>query len=332
VSKVRCALVGCGVVAHQYATTLSGAEAVDLHACVDLDEPRARAFAARYGIPRVATLTELLAERAVDLVVVLTQPEAHLTVARAVVSAGVSVYVEKPIGLDVAEAAALLELADVNGVLVGGAPDTFLGPPTSVALAAIDAGLIGTPVAATGMMLSAGPEGWHPAPEPFYAEQAGPLFDMGPYYLTTLVELLGPVHRVASASAFRRADRITGTGIRFSARSPTHVSCVLEHESGAASTLVTSFDVVATRHPNLEIHGTSGTLVLPDPNRHTGPVYTSTSDGSWRELPQSDARPTRGVGVLDIAHALRTGTPHRATGRRALHVLETLVEINYRCT
>jgi predicted dehydrogenase len=147
-----------------------------------------------------------------------------------------------------------------------------------------------------------------------------------------LIELLGPVTRVASASAFRRADRITATGRQFRAQSPTHVSCVLEHASGAVTTLVTSFDVVATSHPKLEIYGTSGALVLPDPNWHTGPVrHASTSDRNWRELPQSDAKPTRGVGVLDLAGALLTGTPHRATGRRALHVLETMVKITALC-
>jgi len=340
-TAVRCALVGCGVVATQYADTLGASPLTELVACVDLDLARAKAFGHAHGIAPARSLDALLTDGAVDLAVVLTPPDAHVAVARQAVTAGVAVYVEKPIGLDVGEVLALLELADRSGVTVGAAPDTFIAPPAEAARAALRAGLIGEPVGATALMLSTGPEGWHPTPEPFYGPLAGPLLDMGPYYLALLTDLLGPVTSVDGATAVTRPVRTIGAppraGETFVARSATHVTAALRIAGAdgggtVAVTLTTSFDVPATTCPHVEIYGTEGTLVLPDPNFHGGPVRIwRTAEPRWRELDQevADRGPVgRGIGALNTAAAMRGAEPHRTTGWKALHVLETMLAID----
>lgn len=302
---IRCAIAGCGMVADEYARTLSRSHTVDLVACTDIDRDRARAFAQRHAISDVATLDHLDA----DLVIVLAPPAHHVAVASAAVLAGIPVYIEKPLAVSARDAEALLALARRNGVLVGAAPDTFLAPPAMAAATAIAAGLIGEPVAATAALLSAGPERWHPNPEPIY--DLGPLLDMGPYYLTTLIYLLGPLTGVDGASSTRRPTRTNASGVTFTVEGPTHLDALLRTRARVPVTLTTSFDIQATTRPHLEIYGTEGTLVLPDPNFHTGVVrIRRRDDHTWRTLPQP-ASPFdvvgRGMGVLDLAEALRGG-------------------------
>ncbi len=327
---IRVGILGCGMVAAEYATTLASSDLVTLAACADAEPGRAAAFAATHAIPRVMDVTRLLDPDAVDVVVVLTPPATHAALTRAAIAAGIpAVWVEKPLAASPEEAFDLLHAAHVAGVRLGAAPDTPLAPPTRTAVAALQAGLIGEPVAASASLLCPGPERWHPDPEQFHAAGAGPLGDMAPYYLATLHHLLGPITRVAGAAAMTRTRRTIRAGERagqtFTASAPTHVTAVLETESGLPVTFIASFDAVATRAPHLEIHGSDGTLVLPDPNFHTGPVMMRTRDQpTWGALTPAE-RPAiavgRGMGVLDLARCLLTGDPPAETATVAAHTV-----------
>ncbi|MFI0424552.1 Gfo/Idh/MocA family protein [Spongiactinospora sp. 9N601] len=317
--RLRCAIAGCGMVADEYASTLRPSTLVELVACTDIDLDRARAFADRHGISYVAPFQQLDA----DVILVLTPPEHHAHVASSAISAGMSVYVEKPLAGSVAEAESLLAMAERSGVLVGAAPDTFLAPPTHTAAVALTSGLIGEPIAGTGALLSPGPERWHPNPQPIY--DLGPLLDMGPYYLSVLTALLGPIGKVRGATCRSRSCRTRPSGEVFTTASPTHVEALLETTTGVSITLTTSFDVQATTRPHLEIYGTEGTLVLLDPNFHEGVVRVRRRDETnWRVLPQEAAEFEvigRGMGVLDLADAMLSRRPSKASGESALHVL-----------
>jgi predicted dehydrogenase len=328
VSKV--AIVGCGVIAPVYAKTLADLGFVELVACVDGVAERAQQLATAFGA-EVRTLDEVVADPTIDAVVNLTPPTAHAAVTRSVLAAGKAAFSEKPLGIDLAEGRALVDLARERGLRLGCAPDTFLGAGLQSARASIDRGDIGEPLAANGFMLGSGPERWHPDPELFYAVGAGPLFDMGPYYLTTLVQLLGPA-RAISASARRAHDQRTieagdRKGTMFDVSVQTHVSSLIEFESGAHATLVTSFDVAASRYRHLEIYGTEATLAVPDPNTFGGPLrIRGRRDREWRELDlvEPNIPQERGIGLADMLWAQRTGRPHRASGELALHVLELM--------
>ncbi|WP_433496795.1 Gfo/Idh/MocA family protein [Sphaerimonospora sp. CA-214678] len=322
--SIRCAIVGCGLIADEYAHTLNASSLVDLVSCSDLDIDRARAFAARHTIPNVESFEHLDA----DLVVVLTPPSEHVGVASAAMRSGMSVYVEKPLAVSSSEAEALLGLATRHGVLIGAAPDTLLAPPIQSAAQALAAGLIGEPVAATAALLSPGPERWHPRPESIYG--LGPLLDMGPYYLTALIHLLGPVVSVRGATTLRRPLRTKVSGDTFTATAPTHVEALLETAAGVALTLTTSFDIQGTTRPHLEIYGTDGTLLLPDPNFHHGVVrLRRRGEATWDTIPPAPSRSVvgRGMGVLDLAEALRTNGRGKATANLALHVLHVIETI-----
>jgi predicted dehydrogenase len=268
----------------------------------------------------------------VDAVLNLTIPAAHAEVALAALAAGKHVYGEKPLAANRKEAEAVLAAAHEAGLRVGCAPDTVLGTGTQTARKAVDDGLIGTPVAATAFMTSAGHEKWHPDPEFYYRPGGGPLLDMGPYYLSALVHLLGPVVRVTGASSRPRAQRTIGSGARaghtFPVEVDTHITGILEHAGGALSTLVMSFDIRAARLPRIEVHGTSASLSVPDPNGFDGPVEIHRGDG-WETLPVSAGCPDagRGAGLADLAEALSAGRPHRASAELAAHVLDIMLTL-----
>jgi predicted dehydrogenase len=332
-APVRCAIAGCGAVANEYVQTLEGSALVDVVACVDVDMERARAFAMRHHVPRALELDEALEDDYVELLIVLTPPSTHIAVAQAAVTSGTSVYVEKPLALTGDAAAGLLTLADRHQVLVGGAPDTYLAPPAGSALTAIAEGRIGKPLAASAALLTAGPERWHPEPEGFYEPGLGPLADMGPYYLSQLVHLLGSIAQVDAATGTTNARRTIRSGTRagrvFHTQALTHVETVLQSVTGVTTALTVSSDVQASARPHLEIYGSEGTLVLPDPNFHQGTVRIRCRDQSgWRDLPtraERSGHPVgRGMGVFELAAALRTAEPHRATGYQALHVCRIL--------
>ncbi|MFJ1598928.1 Gfo/Idh/MocA family protein [Streptomyces sp. NPDC088261] len=331
---LRIGMVGAGKISGAYLDTLERLENVRLTAVTDLDASRARAAAARVPGAEVAgSVAELVVRSDVDAVLNLTVPAVHAEVARVALAVGKHVYGEKPLTATREEADALLASAEADGLRIGCAPDTVLGTGVQTARRAVDDGLIGRPVAATAFMTTAGHERWHPDPEFYYRPGGGPLLDMGPYYLTALVHLLGPVVRVTGAASRPRAEREIGSGPRagerFAVEVDTHVTGVLEHAGGALTTLVMSFDVHAARLPRIEVHGTEGSLSVPDPNGFDGDVDLHPANGAWRTLPVSAGRvgAGRGEGLSDLADAIAAGRPHRASAEVARHVLDVMLTL-----
>jgi predicted dehydrogenase len=330
---LRIGLVGAGYISGQYLRTLPRLPGLTLVKVADLDAERARLVASQTPGAVAVTPAELFAADDVDLVLNLTLPLAHAEVVLAAIAGGKHVYSEKPLAADTAQARELLAAAERAGLRLGCAPDTVLGTGIQTARAALDAGEIGRPIAATAFMTTPGHERWHPAPEFYYRPGGGPLFDMGPYYLTALVTLLGPVRRVIGMSAAPRDTRVIGSGPRagesFAVEVATHVTGVLEHANGALTTLIMSFDVWHAQLPRIELYGTEGSLAVPDPNSFDGTVRirrAGPGEDAWPDLPASGGYPNaaRGYGVADMARAIADGTEHRANGELAFHVLEVM--------
>lgn len=325
-------VIGCGVISDQYATAAPDFPAFDLIACADIDPTRARTTAETYGLRACDSVADLLDDPDIDIVLNLTTPEAHTEVARAALMAGKHVYSEKPLAVTREEARTILEIASEQRLRVGCAPDTFLGTGAQAARAEIDKGTIGEPVAATALMLSRGHERWHPQPDFYYQRGGGPMLDMGPYYLTVLASLLGPIQRVASSARMSFPQRVIASeprrGELIDVEVPTHIAGVADFVAGPVATVVTSFDVWATsRTAPIEIYGSEGTITLPDPNGFTGAVHVwDTARREWSEIPPSavDLPQARGLGVNDMAESIRSGRPHRASGRLAYHVLDAM--------
>ncbi|AKG46167.1 oxidoreductase domain protein [Streptomyces xiamenensis] len=328
-------VIGAGAISGAYAATLKDLDGLRVAAVTDLDRARAERLAGTLpGEVAVAgTADALLARDDVDAVLNLTLPAVHATVSLAALRAGKHVYSEKPLAARREEADVLLAESRARGLRVGCAPDTVLGTGIQTARRAVDDGEIGTPVAATAFMTTAGHERWHPDPEFYYRPGGGPLLDMGPYYLSALVHLLGPVARVAGAASRSRAERLIGSGPRAGTRFPvevdTHVTGLLHHVGGAVTTLVMSFDIQAARLPSIEVYGTTGTLSVPDPNTFDGITSLSRDTGEWEPLPASAGyRPgARGAGLADLADALATGRPHLASAELAAHVLDVMLTL-----
>lgn len=327
---VRVGIIGCGKIAGQYLESFRRLQDVILVAVADLDPARAQAVADAYPGVRAVPVDALLADDDVDLVLNLTIPAAHAGVALRAIAAGKHVYGEKPLAATTAEACEVLDAARAAGVLVGCAPDTVLGTGIQTARKAIDDGLIGAPVAATAVMLTPGHERWHPDPDFYYQPGGGPLLDMGPYYISALVTLLGPVSSVIGAASAGRSERTIGSGPREGQAVPvavdTHVTGVLVHTSGAISTLVMSFDAVQSTSANIEVHGQQGSLAVPDPNHFDGDVRLfALGAADWVTLPVSAGYlgSGRGCGIADLA-ATPPGEEPRAGGTLAFHVLEIM--------
>ncbi|MFD4022184.1 Gfo/Idh/MocA family protein [Streptomyces sp. NPDC058576] len=323
-------IVGCGAISGQYLTTLAASQDLELVAVADLDPARAGAVADAHPGVRALTVPELVAHDDVDVVLNLTIPAAHAEVAHRAVAHGKDVYLEKPLTATTAEARDLLAAASARGVRVGCAPDTVLGTGIQTARRALDEGLVGRPLSATATMMVPGHEHWHPDPDFYYAPGGGPLLDMGPYYLTSLVTLLGPVTSVTGTSSRSRATRTIASGPRrgesVRVTTDTHVTGVLTHGSGALATVVLSFDAVATAASSIEIHGDTGSLIVPDPNRFAGDVRLFRLGGqAWETLePSGGYRDAgRGCGLADMARTPRT-EEHRASGSLAYHVLDVM--------
>jgi predicted dehydrogenase len=327
-------IIGCGNISNIYLKNLSVLEGVQLVACADLDMARAHEKAAEFGIEAWQT-DELLNSGEIDIVVNLTIPNAHAEINFAALNAGKHIYTEKPLAVTRADGKKTLALAKEKGLRVGGAPDTFLGAGLQTCRRLIDEGVIGVPVAAVAFMQSRGPEAWHPGPEPFYQVGGGPMFDIGPYYLTALVNLLGPIERVTGASRISFPEREVGSmprrGEKFVVDTPSHVAGLLDFESGPVGTIIMSFDIWAHNLPRLEIYGSEGSLQVPDPNTFRGPIFLSKAgESEWTEVPV-DAGYTvnsRGLGVADLAAAVREDRPHRANGDLTYHVLDVMHAIN----
>jgi predicted dehydrogenase len=329
---VRVGLVGCGYISHRYLHNAPLFPEFEIVACADMAPERVAQRAAEYGVPAVRTFPELLADPDIEVILNLTTPDAHASIAQAALDAGKGVYNEKPLAIALEDGKRLVETARARGLRLGAAPDTFLGGGLQTCRQLIDEGAIGEPVAATAFMLIPGHERWHPQPNFYYQPGGGPLFDMGPYYLTALVSLLGPVRRVTGSARATFLERTIRSepraGERIAVEVPTHLAAVLDFASGPIATLVTSFDVLASKAPKLEIYGSEGSLGLPDPNTFAGPVrIRRADDDTWRNVPVTRpyTKNSRGLGLADMTAALRgVSQAHRASGELAYHVLEVM--------
>ena len=326
----RIGVIGVGVISAQYFASLPSLPNLRLVAVADLDEKRAAEVAAEQGVES-RTVDALLTSDDIDAVLNLTIPAAHVEVGTKALENGKHVFAEKPLALKPADAAPMLALAAERGLRVGSAPDTVLGTGIQTARRLIDDGAIGQVLTADAHWSAPGHERWHPNPFFYYQPGGGPLLDMGPYYLTALVTMLGPVVRVTGVSIRSPRERSVGTGPRAGEAVPvavdTGVSGILEHASGAVSRVSFSFDTWETRMPLFEVHGTAGTIAVPDPNRFDDPVEAWTVEtGEWRPVEPNAgyAGAGRGYGLADMAHAIATDRPHRASGELAQHVLEIM--------
>jgi predicted dehydrogenase len=328
----RVGIVGCGDVTNLYLPGTAPFASIELAACADLDAERAVALSARGGFPAMS-VDALLADPTIEIALVLTPPAAHAAVSRAAIAAGKHVYSEKPLATTLSDARAVLDDAAAAGRRVGAAPDTFLGGGLQTARALIDDGAIGTPLVASATVAHLGPERWHPNPGIFYAPGGGPLLDVGPYYVAALVSLLGPIEAVSAVGRGLGSDRRIGAGPRagetVTADVPTTAVGTLAFASGAVGGLTASFDVVATTAPHLEIHGSSGSLSLGDPNHFDSEVrYRPAGSETWEDVPlRFSGDVGRGIGLADMISGIRSGQPHRASGDLAFHVLEVLLAL-----
>ena len=329
--KTKVGIVGCGNISGIYFKMCKWFEILDVGAAADLIPERAQAKAREFGVAKACSVDELLADPEIQIVVNLTIPKAHAPVALAALKAGKSVHNEKPLALTREDGKKMLALAKRKGLRVGCAPDTFMGAGIQTCRKLIDDGVIGEPVGATAFMLCHGHESWHPDPEFYYKPGGGPMFDMGPYYLTAIVALMGPVRRVTGSARATFAERLITSqpksGTRIQVEVPTHVAGVMDFASGAICTIVTSFDVWAGQHLCIEVYGTEATMQVPDPNGFGGPVrIRRPGDKEWAEMPLTHgyAENSRGIGVADMAYAIRSGRPHRASGALAYHVLDIM--------
>ena len=329
-SPTRVGIIGCGKISAAYFKGSLAYPSLKITACADLNIALAQQLAAAHGLAFGGTVTGLLARDDVDVVINLTIPAAHTALNRQALAAGKHVYCEKPFALTAAETIAVVEDAERAGLRVASAPDTFLGAGIQTARYLIDTGAIGRPVAALGFMTSPGHESWHPNPAFYYQVGGGPMLDMGPYYVTALVNLLGPVARVSGVTQKSFATRtITSEPRRgevVNVEVPTHYSTSLEFTAGVTGTLVMSFDTIRYPLPNLVIYGSEGTLQVPDPNTFDGEVrLCRRGEKDFTVVPFTHALGrARGSGVADLAAAARSGRPHRATGHLAHHVVEVL--------
>ncbi len=356
--KVKIGLIGCGVISHTYISNIKSMFPwLEILACSATSAEKARKVADRYGIRGALSTAELLADPEIELVVNLTTPAVHTEINRQILKAGKHLFCEKPFALSLGEAKEILDLAKESGRMVGGAPETFLGAGLQTCRKVIDDGWIGRPVMVTANMTSHGTETWHEAPEFYYKKGAGPMLDMGPYYLTALVALLGPISTTACFSSTGRTERtIYSNPLRGSAIAvevPTSYTGILQFASGVHCSINMSFDIWHSTLPKLEIYGTEGTLIVPDPNMFGGKIKIfrkekvldslnqsflsgkdrpySTSYEDLQEIPQLFEEPLeymRGLGIMDMAYALVKGRKHRANEELIYHVTEALLSFD----
>jgi predicted dehydrogenase len=324
-------IIGCGNISPIYLKNGAKLDILDIVACADLIMERAESRATEFEVARACSVDELLTDPEIEIVLNLTTPNAHAEVAFAALNAGKSCYNEKPMAIRREDGQRLLELAEAKGLLIGGAPDTFMGAGIQTCRKLIDDGWIGEPIAATAFLWNHGHESWHPDPEFYYQVGGGPMFDMGPYYLTALINLMGPVRRVTGSTRITFPERtITSQpkyGNTIQVEVPTHIAGVMDFASGAIGTLLTSFDIWGAQVPRIEIYGSEGSLSVPDPNTFGGPVRVlRAGSAEWHAVPLAFgyAENSRGLGVADMAYALRSGRAHRANGRLTYHVLDIM--------
>lgn len=341
-APVGVGIIGAGNISDQYLSNLTRFPDVRVLAIADLIEDRAREQAEKYGVPRFGGIDTVLGDPEIEIVVNLTIPAVHIEVSEAILAAGKHVWTEKPIGVDRASSLGMLEKADAAGLRVGVAPDTVLGPGVQTAKRAIARGDIGRPLFAQTTFQWQGPELFHPNPAFLYAVGGGPLLDMGPYYVSTLIHVFGPVAAVAALGlkgSEKRAVQVgPAAGEEFPVEIPSTVSALFQFEEGGQAQSLYSTDSPLYRHGIVEITGTEGTLVIPDPNTFGGPIAITrplaemvvppaVMQQEIVDVPQEGVLAGRGIGLLDMARSIRAGRPHVATGRFGFHVLDTLLAV-----
>jgi len=343
--EAQIGIIGCGNISEAFLTLASHFHGLRIVACADLAPGAAQARAAQFGI-RALSVDELLTDSEIATVINLTVPAAHFEVTRAILSAGKHAYSEKPLALTAAEAGTLVAEAATRGLALGCAPDTFLGAAGQVARRLIDEGAIGQVIAGTAHVMSHGMEHWHPNPTFFYKRGGGPIFDIGPYYIAGLVNLIGPVRAVAAFASKAFDERIVTSepraGERIRVETPTTINALLEFHSGAQVTLGASWDVWRHGHSNpIELYGSDGTMLVPDPNFFAGIVQHSNQSGDYTSVDTADqlfgaanwppAQPQRAnyrmLGVAELIMAAAQGREPRCSGRLAAHVVEVMESI-----
>jgi len=330
-SPIGVGVIGAGTISDTYLENLTGFADTEVCAIGDIVTDAAEEKAAKYDIAVAGDVSTVLNHPDVEIVVNLTIPAAHAEVASQAIASGKHVWNEKPLALDRVSGKSLLRDAEAAGLLVGCAPDTFLGAGLQTACRLIDQGMIGTPLTALALLQLPGPESWHPNPAFLYAAGAGPLFDLGPYYLTAIIQAFGSASSVAALGSKARERRVIGSGPKageeFDVMVPSHVSALVQFESGQSAQAIFSFDSALPR-TLLEVNGTEATMLFPDPNQFDGDVTIRRRGGEeWETVATTKALSFRGTGVLDMARALREGRPHRAQGALAYHVLDTMIAI-----
>ena len=345
IEPVRIGIVGCGVISEVYLSAMKQFGILEVVACSDIDIEKARLRAKQFDIPKAYTFDEMLDDKAIEIVLNLTIPSVHAQISIAALKAGKSVYSEKPLAVTCKDARNILEIAKQKNLRVGCAPDTFLGGGLQTCRKIIDEGIIGEPIAANAILKDIAPDSWHPNPSFYFQPGAGPLFELGVYTVTAFVNLLGPVQRVASSVKTTFPQRTTNTepnrGDKIQVNTPTHITGIMDFAEGAVGTIVASYDVWTGPMPqfSFELHGTEGTLILPDPNRFGGTIRLCRGKQSeahkyienrpikeWEDvdLEYGYSDESRGIGLADMAYALRTDREHRANGENAYHVLEIM--------
>ncbi len=334
--KLNVAVVGCGNISGIYLKNLTKTfENVNVYAVADLKAENAEKASKEYGIDKIMTLEEILEDKNIDIVLNITTPHGHFDICKKVLESGKHVYVEKPLSLTYAQGKELMEYADAHGLYVGCAPDTFMGAGISTCKKLIEDGVIGDIIGATAFMVCHGHESWHPNPEFYYQVGGGPMFDMGPYYLTALTEMMGNAVSVMGmtkvGNEYRTITSQPKNGTKIEVEVPTHVNGLLRFENGAIANIITSFDVWGSKVPKLEVHGTLGSIICPDPNTFGGEVKCKVGGKDFEDIPYINeySNNMRGIGLSNMADAIMNGkTDFAANGHRALHVLEIMEKIH----
>ena len=330
--KAKIGFLGCGNISGIYFKNLTQTFTnTEVYAAADLIPERVETKTEEFHVPHIMTFEQMLDCPEIDIILNITTPQSHFELSKQALMAGKNVYVEKPLSLTIEQGCELVELANKKGLLLGGAPDTFMGAGIQTCRKYLDDGIIGKPIGACAFMVCHGHESWHPGPEFYYKTGGGPMLDMGPYYMTALVNLLGPVKTVAAMQNITFPTRTITSQPKFGTvvdvEVPTHVAGTMRFANDAIGTVIMSFDVWASQLPRIEIYGTLGTMIVPDPNTFGGPVLIMTKNSpNFMEMPLTHpyAENSRGLGVSDMAQALEDGVKNRAHCALTNHVLEIM--------
>ena len=333
--KVKVGIIGCGVISGIYLENITKTfDILDLKGVADIDMEKAELRANQYQC-HAMTVDKILLDDEIEIILNLTIPKAHYEVAKKVLMAGKNVYNEKPLTLTREEGKELLKISKEKNLRISSAPDTFLGAGIQTCRKIIEDGQIGDIVGASAFMMSSGVESWHPSPEFYYKVGGGPMFDMGPYYLTALINLIGPVKSVSGYAKTTYDKRLITSeplnGKIIDVDVPTHITGILEFQNGAIGNIITSFDVWGSNLPRIEVYGTKGTISVPDPNGFGGPVMLKMKDDNEFKhvgLKFGYSQNSRGIGVADMAYAIRNNRKHRANGNVAYHVIDIMHAIH----